>query len=81
MDEVGLEIEKFIYSIILVLFMLGGMCFKIVRLYNVLKCFDDGVVNLSKCKSKSLLLVDILLIYLDDFLLKVFFSFREVILW
>ncbi|MDY6976237.1 MAG: Orn/Lys/Arg decarboxylase N-terminal domain-containing protein [Pseudomonadota bacterium] len=81
MDEVGLEIEKFTHSTILVLLTLGGMRSKIVRLYNALKRLDDGAVNLSKRKSKSPLPADIPPIHLDDLPSKAFFSPREAIPW
>ncbi len=74
MDEVGLEIEKFTHSTILVLLTLGGMRSKIVRLYNALKRLDDGAVNLSKRKSKSPLPADIPPIHLDDLSAKTRFS-------
>lgn len=81
MDEVGLEIEKFTHSTILVLLTLGGMRSKIVRLYNALKRLDDGAVNLSKRKNKSPLPADIPAIKLDDLPSKAFFSKREPIAW
>ncbi|WP_100644300.1 aminotransferase class I/II-fold pyridoxal phosphate-dependent enzyme [Alteromonas facilis] len=52
MDEVGLEIEKFTHSTLLVLLTLGGMKAKIVRLFNALNKLDEGTVVLQKSKSK-----------------------------
>ncbi|MAM89817.1 aminotransferase class V-fold PLP-dependent enzyme [Allohahella sp. A8] len=52
MDEVGLEIEKFTHSTLLVLLTLGGMRSKMVRLYNALKKLDDGKVSLIRSRSK-----------------------------
>ena len=77
----GLEIEKFTHSTILVLLTLGGMRSKIVRLYNALKRLDDGAVNLSKRKNKGQLPADIPPIHLDDLPSKAFFSQREAIAW
>ncbi len=48
MDEVGLEIEKFTHSTLLVLLTFGGMRSKIVRLYNALNKLDAGHVSLRK---------------------------------
>lgn len=45
LDEIGFEIEKYMYSIILVLLIFGGMCLKIICFYNVLKKFDSGKVK------------------------------------
>jgi len=50
MDEIGLEIEKYTHSTLLVLLTLGGTRSKIVRLYNALKKLDSGKVKLSSLK-------------------------------
>lgn len=52
-DEIGLEIEKYTHSTMLVLMTLGGTRSKIIRLYNALKKLEDGKVFLSKGKSKA----------------------------
>lgn len=45
-DEIGLEIEKYTHSTILVLLTLGGTRSKVVRLYNALKKLDQQKVPL-----------------------------------
>lgn len=52
LDEIGLEIEKYTHSTILVLLTLGGTRSKITRLYNALKKLDSGKANISKSKAK-----------------------------
>ena len=47
LDEIGLEIEKYTHSTILVLLTLGGTRSKIIRLYNALKKLDSGKVKLA----------------------------------
>lgn len=80
MDEVGLEIEKFIYSILLVLLIFGGMCFKIVCLYNVLNKFDVGYVLLCKSSCQKELFSKIFFISLVMLFFDVFFGKREMVL-
>lgn len=55
MDEIGLEIEKYTHSTILVLLTLGGTRSKMIRLYNALKKLDDGKVHLNRQKSKRMI--------------------------
>ncbi|BDX05465.1 aminotransferase class V-fold PLP-dependent enzyme [Planctobacterium marinum] len=81
MDEVGLEIEKFTHSTILVLLTLGGMRSKIVRLYNALKKLDSGAVTLNKSKRRSPLPAAIPPINLVTLPSDAFFSQRESIPW
>lgn len=81
MDEVGLEIEKFTHSTILVLLTLGGMRSKIVRLYNALKKLDEGKVTLNKSKNRSPLPESIPAINLVQLPSAAFFSQRESIAW
>ncbi|MCU7555611.1 aminotransferase class V-fold PLP-dependent enzyme [Alteromonas sp. ASW11-19] len=81
MDEVGLEIEKFTHSTILVLLTLGGMRSKIVRLYNALKKLDDGSVSLQRSKNRKPLPTSIPPISLAELPSRAFFSEREAIPW
>lgn len=81
MDEVGLEIEKFTHSTILVLLTLGGMRSKIVRLYNALKKLDEGSVTLNRSKSRNVLPEHIPPINLVTLPSKAFFGTRESIPW
>lgn len=53
LDEVGLEIEKYTHSTILVLLTLGGTRSKIIRLYNALKKLDSGRVKLTTSSRRS----------------------------
>ena len=53
LDEIGLEIEKYTHSTILVLLTLGGTRSKIIRLYNALKKLDSGKVKLAKSTRRS----------------------------
>ncbi|ACV27755.1 aminotransferase class I/II-fold pyridoxal phosphate-dependent enzyme [Kangiella koreensis] len=53
LDEVGLEIEKYTHSTILVLLTLGGTRSKIIRLYNALKKLDSGRVKLTTATRRS----------------------------
>ncbi|TXR51387.1 aminotransferase class I/II-fold pyridoxal phosphate-dependent enzyme [Reinekea thalattae] len=81
MDEVGLEIEKFTHSTLLVLLTLGGMRSKIVRLYNALKKLDEGKVSLNRSKQRAALPADIPPINLVTLPATAFFSRRESIAW
>ncbi len=53
MDEIGLEIEKYTHTTILVLLTLGGTRSKVIRLYNALKKLEDGKAHLTKTKQKN----------------------------
>ncbi|MGD9949165.1 MAG: aminotransferase class I/II-fold pyridoxal phosphate-dependent enzyme [Desulfobulbus sp.] len=53
LDEIGLEIEKYTYSTILVLLTLGGTRSKVIRLYNALKKLDQKQVTLPTIRSKK----------------------------
>jgi arginine decarboxylase len=53
MDEIGMEVEKFTHSTLLVLLTIGGTHSKMIRLYNALKKLDDGIVHLSTAKPHS----------------------------
>ncbi|MGE4403471.1 MAG: aminotransferase class I/II-fold pyridoxal phosphate-dependent enzyme [Desulfobulbus sp.] len=53
LDEIGLEIEKYTYSTILVLLTLGGTRSKVIRLYNALKKLDQKKVTLPTIRSKK----------------------------
>ncbi|MBU3023989.1 aminotransferase class V-fold PLP-dependent enzyme [Aestuariibacter sp. A3R04] len=81
MDEVGLEIEKFTHSTILVLLTLGGMRSKIVRLYNALKKLDQGKASLTKSKSRPSLPAIIPPISLEMLPSSAFFGEREAVPW
>lgn len=80
-DEIGLEIEKYTHSTILVLLTLGGTRSKIIRLYNALKKLDEGKAHLSKSKVKyqvpeTIPPIDIRVLPSDAF-----FGARESIAW
>lgn len=79
MDEVGLEIEKFTHSTLLVLLTLGGMKAKIVRLFNALNKLDEGSVVLQKNRSKSRPPASIPPIQLTMLPAKAFFGERELV--
>ncbi len=81
MDEVGLEIEKFTHSTILVLLTLGGMRSKIVRLYNALKKLDQGKASLNRSKSRPAIPSSIPAISLEMLPSTAFFGKREPIPW
>ncbi|MEW9798887.1 aminotransferase class V-fold PLP-dependent enzyme [Alteromonas sp. CYL-A6] len=81
MDEVGLEIEKFTHSTLLVLLTLGGMRSKIVRLYNALKKLDDGSVTLRRSKTRVALPPAIPPIELEMLPSQAFYGEREAIPW
>ncbi|MCC2614917.1 aminotransferase class V-fold PLP-dependent enzyme [Aestuariibacter halophilus] len=81
MDEVGLEIEKFTHSTLLVLLTLGGMRSKIVRLYNALKKLDEGTVTLQRSKRRNPLPDAIPPIQLATLPSSAFFGRRESIPW
>lgn len=79
MDEVGLEIEKFTHSTLLVLLTLGGMKAKIVRLFNALNKLDDGVVSLQKRKTRPQLPHSIPPIHLTTLPSTAFFGQRALL--
>ena len=81
MDEVGLEIEKFTHSTLLVLLTLGGQRSKIVRLYNALKKLDDGKVGLVRSRSKNRLPDELPPIDLACVPAEAFFGERESVNW
>ncbi|WP_028580227.1 aminotransferase class V-fold PLP-dependent enzyme [Desulfogranum japonicum] len=56
LDEIGLEIEKFTHSTILVLLTLGGTRSKVIRLYNALKKLDQKKVTLPVSRTKKALI-------------------------
>ena len=53
LDEIGLEIEKYTHSTILVLLTLGGTRSKVIRLYNALKKLDQKKVALPITKTRK----------------------------
>ena len=65
MDEVGLEIEKFTHSTLLVLLTLGGQRSKIVRLYNALKKLDILAVLIYTILLQLILYILILKLYIN----------------
>ncbi len=79
MDEVGLEIEKFTHSTLLVLLTLGGMKAKIVRLFNALNKLDEGTVALQRSKRKLRLPETVPPIDLKTLPANAFFGQRESI--
>ncbi|WP_026374773.1 aminotransferase class I/II-fold pyridoxal phosphate-dependent enzyme [Aestuariibacter salexigens] len=81
MDEVGLEIEKFTHSTMLVLLTLGGVRSKIVRLYNALKKLDDGVSRLRRGKQKVSKPDIVPPIELETLPSSAFFAKRESVPW
>ena len=56
LDEIGLEIEKFTHSTMLVLLTLGGTRSKVIRLYNALKKLDQkkAAIPISRHRKKRL---------------------------
>ncbi len=52
LDEIGLEVEKFTHSTLLVLLTLGGTHSKVIRLYNALKKLDLQRVSLPRTRSR-----------------------------
>ncbi len=81
MDEVGLEIEKFTHSTLLVLLTLGGQRSKIVRLYNALKKLDEGKASLVRTRQKNKLPQNMPPIELACLPAEAFFGEREAIPW
>lgn len=81
LDEIGLEIEKYTHSTILVLLTLGGTRSKITRLYNALKKLETGKANISRSKSKLKLPAEIPPINIKVLPSDAFFGDREAIPW
>ncbi|RBP50715.1 Orn/Lys/Arg decarboxylase N-terminal domain-containing protein [Arenicella xantha] len=81
LDEIGLEIEKYTHSTLLVLLTLGGTRSKIVRLYNALKKLDSGKVKLSRSQRKSKLPPSLPAIQLACSPNEAFFAEREAVHW
>ncbi|WP_414830957.1 aminotransferase class I/II-fold pyridoxal phosphate-dependent enzyme [Alteromonas sp. H39] len=79
MDEVGLEIEKFTHSTLLVLLTFGGMRSKIVRLFNALNKLDSGHVSLRRSNRQKPLPVAIPPIHLATLPSDAFFGKRELV--
>lgn len=52
LDEIGLEVEKFTHSTLLVLLTLGGTHSKVIRLYNALRKLDQQRVSLPRTRSR-----------------------------
>ena len=80
-DEIGLEIEKFTHSTLLVLLTLGGQRSKMVRLYNALKKLDDGKVGLHRSRNKIRLPDELPPIDLACLPAEAFFGERESVNW
>ncbi len=78
-DEIGLEIEKYTQSTMLVLLTLGGTKSKVVRLFNALKKLDEGKVQMSKAKSKKNQLINVPKIDLAMLPSEAFFGRREAV--
>lgn len=81
LDEIGLEIEKYTHSTILVLLTLGGTRSKIVRLYNALKKLDSGKVKLTRTNRKPQLPEIIPPVELACLPSEAFFGERESVYW
>ena len=79
LDEIGLEIEKYTHSTMLVLLTLGGTRSKVIRLYNALKKLDQKKVTLATCKSRKKKLESLPPIRLSCPPAKAFFGTRESI--
>jgi len=79
MDEVGLEIEKFTHSTLLVLLTFGGSKSKIIRLFNALNKLDSGHVSLRKSGHVQTLPAQIPPIELVTLPAQAFFSQRELV--
>jgi arginine decarboxylase len=79
MDEIGLEIEKYTHSTLLVLLTLGGTRSKVIRLYNALKKLEDGKAHLTRSKVKAKIPSDIPAIDLKMLPSEAFFGGRESI--
>ena len=80
-DEIGLEIEKYTQTTMLVLLTLGGTRSKVIRLYNALKKLDEGKANLSKSKLRFKVPAVIPPIKIEVLPSDAFFGVRESIPW
>lgn len=79
LDEIGLEIEKFTHSTILVLLTFGGTRSKVIRLYNALKKLDQKKVALPVSRHRRKLPETIPAIRLSCLPAQAFFGQREAI--
>lgn len=76
-DDIGLEIEKYTHSTMLVLLTLGGTRSKVIRLYNALKKLDQNKVSIPRTKSRRKLPKNIPPINLACLPSEAFFGTRE----
>lgn len=77
LDEIGLEIEKYTHSTMLVLLTLGGTRSKVIRLYNALKKLDQNTVSIPRAKSRRKMPELIPPIHLKELPSRAFFGPRE----
>lgn len=77
LDEIGLEIEKFTHSTMLVLLTLGGTRSKVIRLYNALKKLDQKKVAIPITRNRKKKLDGLPKIKLNCLPTKAFFGSRE----
>lgn len=76
-DEIGLEIEKYTHSTLLVLLTLGGTRSKVARLYNALKKLDQQKATVIKSKGRRKIPEVLPRIQLETLPSKAFFGPRE----
>ena len=79
LDEIGLEIEKYTHSTMLVLLTLGGTRSKVIRLYNALKKLDQKKVTLPIVKNRKKILRSLPDITLKSLPSEAFFGEREIV--
>lgn len=79
LDEIGLEIEKYTHSTMLVLLTLGGTRSKVIRLYNALKKLDQKKATIPITKNRKRKLEGLPRITLNCTPAKAFFGERESI--
>ncbi len=77
LDEIGLEIEKFTHSTMLVLLTLGGTRSKVIRLYNALKKLDQKKAAIPITRNRKKKLESLPKISLNCSPSKAFFGERE----
>nr|WP_320115788.1 aminotransferase class V-fold PLP-dependent enzyme [uncultured Desulfuromonas sp.] len=77
LDEIGLEIEKFTHSTMLVLLTLGGTRSKVIRLYNALKKLDQKKAAIPISRHRKKRLEGLPKITLNCLPAKAFFGARE----
>ncbi|WP_303722229.1 aminotransferase class V-fold PLP-dependent enzyme [Malonomonas rubra] len=77
LDEIGLEIEKYTHSTMLVLLTLGGTRSKVIRLYNALKKLDQKKVSIPVARNRKKKLEGLPKITLNCIPAKAFFGSRE----